>query len=198
MTMRRHPRCNASAIISPVPHVVVSKGFRFSCGIKGKPLAAAISNIAVDPSEVIPYAASIGFIRGSWTRHDTRSTDIFEQIASTVPSPPSATGTTTTAHSGNTSIIPCRAEAAISCELAHPLKESKAKITLFIILAPKHSKVNKNKTYSPLYRSTNLIALCNGSSNDVEVLCHGAFIQFSSQRSKSARCSEKYNFIRGI
>ena len=47
-------------------------------------------------------------------------------------------------------IIPCRAEAAISCELAHPLKESKAKITLFITLAPKHSKFNKIRPI-PLY-----------------------------------------------
>ena len=46
----RQPRAIASMIISPVPSVEVAQGLRSSTVSSGKPLAAAISKIAVSPA----------------------------------------------------------------------------------------------------------------------------------------------------
>ena len=78
-------------------------------------------------------------LEGFWSRtysfrdenNDYDSFAYWSQIASTVPSPPSATLTATTSQSGYTSRIPSAAACATSTEVIDPLNESDA-TTIFI------------------------------------------------------------------
>ena len=119
----------ASRIISPTPKVVVRSGLRLSAGTSGSPAAADISITAVVPSGRMPYCASRGSPSGPVTQ-TLRSVPPRPSVsASTVPSPPSATGCTCTAASGKTRKIPSRTASPACRELRLPLKESIATIT---------------------------------------------------------------------
>ena len=81
--------------------------------------------------------------RGSLAVVVTISPPNASTIASTVPSPPSATFTATTSQSGRTALIPRVAAWAPSMELSEPLKESEA-ITIFIFLSLTDDKIYCN------------------------------------------------------
>ena len=133
--MRLHPCFSASATISPVPKVVVSRGLRSSSRSRVSPLAAAMSMIAVPPSADMPYSARSGRISGSCASHSTAAPPSAFSRASIVPSPPSATSRRTVPHSGNTSLTPSETASATSADDNEPLNESDA-MTIFFIEVP--------------------------------------------------------------
>ena len=130
----RHPLFNASKIISPVPYVEVIQGFCSSGSNSGRPLAEDISITAVfTPFKLTtPYSASIGLPKGSVTAVVYRTPPKDLIMASTVPSPPSATFVLITLHCGKTFLIPISTALATSIEVNEPLNESDATIIFFM------------------------------------------------------------------
>src|SRR5256886_3966980 len=95
-----------------------------------RPAADAISTTAVRPESMSPYRAWTGSPSGPSTRAVRYSPCLAETSAPTVPSPPSATGTSTISAAGKTSRTP-RAMAAPACvAVIVPLKAFGATSTL--------------------------------------------------------------------
>ena len=120
------PASRAASISSPAPKVVVFSGFFFSPA-KGRPAAAAISTTAVR-SFSRPHRAIIFSPQGPVTVSVIASPPTAARKASTVPSPPSATGMERGCQSGASMAT---ARAMISQARAEdrlPLKESGIRI----------------------------------------------------------------------
>src|SRR5688572_5932854 len=126
------PISAAASSSSPVPYVVVRVGSRWSSRRRCKPLAAAISTTAVNPSPSSPIGAST-FIPGSGplTLCVTILPPVAATSASTVPSPPSAIGHSSIATSGSTSRSPAWIARATSIAFSESLNLSGA-MTTFI------------------------------------------------------------------
>src|SRR5579859_3445411 len=126
--MTSAPARQAAAMSWPVPEVVAASGSRSSGATKPRPLAAAVSTTATRrrPGPVpSTYSAVTGRPRGSLTSSLTRSQPRASHNASSVPSPPSASGQSST---GTPSASSPRASAlATSTALNVPLKESGAR-----------------------------------------------------------------------
>jgi len=131
MTIFRTPEARAAAISSPVPRVVVLNGLSSDCGSSSIPLAAAISITAVFPASITPYFALTGVPSGPQTSASRYSPPQADTSASTVPSPPSASGSSTRAASGRTCRNPAASVATTSRLDRQFLKESAA-ITIFM------------------------------------------------------------------
>src|SRR5437868_13494682 len=101
-----------------------------------RPLAAASSTTAVRPDSITPYFAETGSPSGPSTPAVRYSPWLAETSACTVPSPPSATGTSTTSAWGKTSRTPRAIAAAASVAVSVPLKELGATTTLCTAHAP--------------------------------------------------------------
>src|SRR2546423_3985668 len=82
----------------------------------------AISITAVDPPSSSPYSASTGSPSGPRTRSVRRSPGVAATSASTVPSPPSAIGTSTRSASGAAARTPSAIASAASSADNEPLK----------------------------------------------------------------------------
>lgn len=93
MMKRRAPASSAARISSPTPAVLACSGARCAGGTSARPLAAAISITAVRPSPVSPKNACTGVPSGPLTVQSITRPPVAATSASTVPSPPSATGT---------------------------------------------------------------------------------------------------------
>src|SRR5438552_3146034 len=106
MTMRCAPLAAAARMSSPVPRVDVIRGSRSSSRSNVRPLAAAISTTAVVPSPRIPHSASISRSSGSWTRAARIRPFVARTSACTVPSPPSARGSSSSCASRRTRRTP--------------------------------------------------------------------------------------------
>ncbi len=91
---RRPPRI-AAAISSPVPRVLASSASRRSRSTSARPLARAISMIAV-PSGSTAHSASTGSPSGPVTCVTRDEPPRRDAITSSVPSPPSASGSSMT------------------------------------------------------------------------------------------------------
>src|SRR5207249_2608244 len=91
---------------SPAPRVDVMRGSRSSSRRSGSPLAAAISRTAVTRSPSTPHCASISRPSGSCTRACRISPPVARTRASVVPSPPSASGSSTHTARGQTRRTP--------------------------------------------------------------------------------------------
>jgi len=132
---RRAPCSSAWRISSPVPQLVACNASRSSGRSRGRPEAAAVSTTAV-PSGRTPYSAEMGRPSGSCAVIQTFFPPVAATSASTVPSPPSATGIPTVCASGKTLWTPRSiAETASSAEQL-PLKESAAMITFISLSHP--------------------------------------------------------------
>ncbi len=128
------PRPAAWRSNSPTPKVVVRSGFFGSA--RGRPAAAAISTTAV-PSGKRPYSARMCCPLGPVQTVATRSPPQAVRNASTLPSPPSATGRETISVSGKISRIALVSSPQTSREVIVPLKESGAKMIFFMARPPK-------------------------------------------------------------
>ena len=117
----RTPAARAATSSWPKPKVEARRGSRRSSGSNGRPDAAASSTIAMAPPSIRPYAASTTSPSGPSTGTGTRRPECAATSASTVPSPPSATGTSTTSASGQTERMPRAIAAAAAGELSDPL-----------------------------------------------------------------------------
>ena len=107
MRMRRAPASRAAVMSWPVPYVLVSSGLRFAGGTSASPVAAAISMTAVRSSPPsMPHAAWTSSPSGPATDATCRVPSVAATNASTVPSPPSAMGTTSISASGTTRRTP--------------------------------------------------------------------------------------------
>src|SRR5437870_11284535 len=119
----------------PKPYVDVLRGSRRECGTSASPLAAASSR-TVPPFPIKPYVALTGSPSGPSTSAVRYWPWLAETSASTVPSPPSATGTSTTSASGKTSRTPRAIASAASVAVSVPLKAFGATTTLCTAHAP--------------------------------------------------------------
>jgi hypothetical protein len=138
-TMWRHPSCMmAWAIIMPVPRVEACITLRCARGTSVRPLAAESSITAVWLVSSTMYCASTGGSPGSGAHTLTvwvRACGSDEAMASTVPSPPSATGSAVTCAPGTVRAMPCCAAWAISRDVAEPLNLSNASMILHMVVA---------------------------------------------------------------
>ncbi|MNZ81333.1 hypothetical protein D3C78_999960 [compost metagenome] len=128
MTLRA-PARRASKISSPVPWVELAQASRCSTGTSCRPLASAISMIAVHDSGSQPHWALTSCPKGPVTRALRRSPGVVARMASIVPSPPSAMGHWTSSASGSASRSPQAIESATSAALRLSLNESGAMTT---------------------------------------------------------------------
>lgn len=122
-TMVRAPASSAARSSSPVPYVVAVSGAKIPGGSRRSPEASAISTTAV-PSRSA-YAASTVSPIGPVTRTVRRSNPA-ATAASTVPSPPSATGSSVTSRPGTTERSPAATCAATCTAVSEPLNLSAA------------------------------------------------------------------------
>ncbi len=131
--IRRHPLEMAARRSSPRPKELVFIGFRSLSGTRGSPIAAADSMIAhfLLSTSAIPYFARIGSNRGPWTSTSSKTPPRASTRASTVPSPPSATGIFTVSASGIALKMPFSTASPASLDERQPLNES-ITITAFI------------------------------------------------------------------
>ena len=135
MRMRLHPFSSASRMSSPTPREVVCIGFRFSGGTSGRPHADATSRMAVGPdaSSTMAYSASTGSLSGPVTVARTVRASSAAASTLTVPSPPSASGISTTSRGSSPLPAPCK-PAAIDTASRTPTA-----IALATSSAPRHS-----------------------------------------------------------
>ena len=118
-------------------YVLVISGFRSFGLSSARPLAAAISITAVEPSPVTPKEAVIFRPSGSRTRRFNMPPPVAAVIAETVPSPPSAIGIFSKPASRKTFLNPVSMQLAASKAVRRPLKESGA-IAILIFFTFKH------------------------------------------------------------
>src|SRR5579872_7185397 len=104
------PPRRAASSSCPKPNVDASRMSRRGAGINEKPLAEASSRTAACPPWILPYEACTGSPNGPSTSTRPYEPRFAATRASAVPSPPSATGISTTSASG----IACRTPAAIA------------------------------------------------------------------------------------
>src|SRR4029453_2144965 len=116
---------------SPVPYELASSAASRPCGSRLRPDTSAISTTAT-PSRTA-NAVSTGSPVGPSARTETRSNPA-ARAASTVPSPPSATGARTTGTCGVSASIPAAIRSATSRAVREPLNLSGAARTA--MLAP--------------------------------------------------------------
>ncbi|MNN46232.1 hypothetical protein D3C81_1606080 [compost metagenome] len=125
------PASSAARINSPVPKVLLMQASRRSRGTNCKPLASAISMIAVWFWGNHPHAALTVSPSGPRTSVRRSSPSHAASTDSTVPSPPSAIGHLINCASGQTSAKPRAMASATPCALRLSLNESGA-ITIFM------------------------------------------------------------------
>ncbi len=97
-------------------------GLRRDGGNNAKPEARAISITAVVPSPITPHRAWIGSFKGPVTVLVKNSPLVLPTRASSVPSPPSATGSWTVSAPGKTAFTPSLMAFAASTPGSPPLK----------------------------------------------------------------------------
>ena len=91
---------------SPRPYVVAFRGSRSSSRTRARPDVRAISATAVTPSPIAPHWAETVSPNGPVTSDVMMRPPDVSTSVSNVPSPPSATGTSTTSASGSTRRTP--------------------------------------------------------------------------------------------
>ena len=125
MVMSLAPFASASMRSSPVPTDIASSGSLLPSGTRVSPDADAISITAL-PSSKTAYRASTWSIKGPCTVTVTAFASEEASTASTVPSPPSASGMLTVSTSPNTSRAAAPSSSAVREESRLPLNESLA------------------------------------------------------------------------
>ncbi len=130
---RRAPASSAAEINWPVPSVLVTQASRCARVSSCRPLAMAISMIAVLLSASQPHWALTGAPSGPLTLALISSPLQAASSASMVPSPPSAIGHLINSACGQTSARPLAIASATAWALRLSLNESGA-MTIFIVV----------------------------------------------------------------
>ena len=166
-TMKRRQPCpTASRIISPTPKVVACIGSRRPGGISVSPAAADISITAALPSAEMPYRASTGSPSGPVTVTVRSRPPMPSVSASTVPSPPSASGRTHTAASGQARRTPSRTASPACRELRLPFRESMAMTTFISHLRVRSTAVLRGSRQRQLPSGSPARRLCGSDAPD--------------------------------
>ena len=131
----RNPASSASLITSPSPYVVARKGSRSSSVSIARPEVRAISIMAVSPSPSAPHSAVTALPMGPVTVAERMSPPVASTKVSSVPSPPSATGTRTVSTSETTLRTPSSIALAASSAEILPLKLCGAMTTFISCLS---------------------------------------------------------------
>ena len=131
MMKSRQPRSAAARMSSPRPYVVVWSGLRPSGGTIGRPAASAISMMAVFFAASQPKRLGAALPSGPVTSTRTISPARPSASASTVPSPPSASGKICAVLSGKTARMALATMAPASMDETLPLNESMAMTKCF-------------------------------------------------------------------
>ena len=116
-----HPASSAAATASPTPRLLAVIGAGTPPGSRARPQTSAISTTASAPRRA--YDVSTASPVGPLARRGTGSNPACV-AASSSPSPPSETGTTTTSVSGRTERMPAARWSATSAAVRVPLNLS--------------------------------------------------------------------------
>jgi hypothetical protein len=144
-----------AASSSPVPMLVAVIGSRSSLATRERPEASAISMTAVGvPSTVaLSQRAVTGRPSGSWTTVVRQSQPPAAATASSVPSPPSASGHRRISSSGRARSQPSASARATCTDVSVPLNESGANRTIMRSAAGLDPVVRASFAHTPVVTS---------------------------------------------